>query len=396
MSNTTIYKGFTLIDGTGGEPIEDTYMMVEDEKIVKIGKISDLSNNSDFKSVDLSGKYIMPGLINSHVHITMEPVGNPFAIMSNESDAMTSLRGAANLKKTLSSGTTFFRDLGGPNGVDIDLRNAVSKKMIEGPEFLAAGKVVCMTGGHGWMTGREADGPVETRKAAREQLKAGADIIKVMATGGVMTEGVEPGSPQFTTEELRAAIEEAHKAGRKTATHAQGTEGIKNALRAGIDSIEHGFFLDDEAIELMVHNDVFLVPTLAAPYWIIDAGVEKGVPEFAVEKSKAVIESHAKSFQKAREAGVKIAMGTDAGTPFNKHGKNKFEIKMMVENGMKPIEAIKAATMGGAELMELTDKLGSISEGKLADMVVVDGKPDQDIEDIYEVAEVYKEGKKVK
>jgi len=383
-----------LVDVENEEIIEDAVFTVEDDKFNFVGNSEKDVDDFD-EVVNFGGKTVIPGLIDAHIHSLFDASGDPFGSLEAESASMITLKAANFMKKTLEAGIVAIRDMGGVDYLEMGLNEAIKSGLSKGPRMQLSGKLITMTGGHGHQFGREVDSPHEARKAAREQLKNGVDLIKIMATGGVMTEGVQPGAPQLTEEEMRAAIIEAHKAERKTATHAQGVEGIKNALRAGIDSIEHGIFLDDEAIELMVHNDVFLVPTLAAPYWIIDAGVEKGVPEFAVEKSKAVIESHAKSFQKAREAGVKIAMGTDAGTPFNKHGKNKFEIKMMVENGMKPIEAIKAATMGGAELMELTDKLGSISEGKLADMVVVDGKPDQDIEDIYEVAEVYKEGKRV-
>src|SRR6056297_275562 len=390
-----LFKNMRLVDVENEEIIEDAVFTVEDDKFNFVGNSEKDVDDFD-EVVNFGGKTVIPGLIDAHIHSLFDASGDPFGSLEAESASMITLKAANFMKKTLEAGIVAIRDMGGVDYLEMGLNEAIKSGLSKGPRMQLSGKLITMTGGHGHQFGREVDSPHEARKAAREQLKNGVDLIKIMATGGVMTEGVQPGAPQLTEEEMRAAIIEAHKAERKTATHAQGVEGIKNALRAGIDSIEHGIFLDDEAIELMVHNDVFLVPTLAAPYWIIDAGVEKGVPEFAVEKSKAVIESHAKSFQKAREAGVKIAMGTDAGTPFNKHGKNKFEIKMMVENGMKSIEAIKAATMGGAELMELTDKLGSISEGKFADMVVVDGKPDQDIEDIYEVAEVYKEGKKVK
>jgi len=389
-----LFKNMRLVDVENEEIIEDAVFTVEDDKFNFVGNSEKDVDDFD-EVVNFGGKTVIPGLIDAHIHSLFDASGDPFGSLEAESASMITLKAANFMEKTLEAGIVAIRDMGGVDYLEMGLNEAIKSGLSKGPRMQLSGKLITMTGGHGHQFGREVDSPHEARKAAREQLKNGVDLIKIMATGGVMTEGVQPGAPQLTEEEMRAAIIEAHKAERKTATHAQGVEGIKNALRAGIDSIEHGIFLDDEAIELMVHNDVFLVPTLAAPYWIIDAGVEKGVPEFAVEKSKAVIESHAKSFQKAREAGVKIAMGTDAGTPFNKHGKNKFEIKMMVENGMKPIEAIKAATMGGAELMELTDKLGSISEGKFADMVVVDGKPDQDIEDIYEVAEVYKEGKRV-
>ena len=389
-----LFKNMRLVDVENEKIIENAVFTVEDGKFSFVGN-SDEKINDFEEVVNLGGKTVIPGLIDAHIHSLFDASGDPFGSLEAESPSMITLKAANFMEKTLEAGVVAIRDMGGVDYLEMGLNEAINSGLTKGPRMQLSGKLITMTGGHGHLFGREVDSPHEARKAAREQLKNGVDLIKIMATGGVMTEGVQPGAPQLTEEEMRAAIIEAHKAERKTATHAQGVEGIKNALRAGIDSIEHGIFLDDEAVELMVENDVFLVPTLAAPYWIIDAGVEKGVPEFAVEKSKAVIESHTKSFQKAREAGVKIAMGTDAGTPFNKHGKNKFEIKMMVENGMKPIEAIKAATMGGAELMEISDKLGSVSEGKLADMVVVDGRPDQNIEDIYKVVEVYKDGKKV-
>ncbi|MFN2364438.1 MAG: amidohydrolase family protein, partial [Halarsenatibacteraceae bacterium] len=240
------------------------------------------------------------------------------------------------------------------------------------------------------------DSPAEARKAAREQLKAGVDFIKIMATGGVMTEGVEPGAPQLTEVEMAAAIAEAHKSGRKTAAHAQGTEGIKNALKAGIDTIEHGVFLDDETIELMLKNDVYLVPTLSAVQSIVEEGVEAGIPEFAVRKSETVLDSHIRSFQRARKAGVKIDMGTDAGTPLNFHGANLSELELMVEHGMKPLEAIKAATLTGAEMIGLADELGSLEAGKDAHLLVVDGNPDKDIKDIHNIYQVYKNGRLIR
>ncbi|MGM0436650.1 MAG: amidohydrolase family protein [Bacillota bacterium] len=389
-----VFKNMRLVDVENEKVLEDAVIVMKNGKFSYVGS-SQSEITEDAEVVDLGGKTVLPGLIDTHIHSLFDASGDPFSSLESDSPSMITLKAADFMEKTLESGIVAIRDMGGVDYLEMGLNEAIKSGLTKGPRMQLSGKLITMTGGHGHLFGREVDSPHEARKAAREQLKNGVDLIKIMATGGVMTEGVQPGAPQLTEEEMRAAIVEAHKAERKTATHAQGVEGIKNALRAGIDSIEHGIFLDNEAIELMVKNDVFLVPTLAAPYWIIDAGVEGGVPEFAVEKSKSVIESHAKSFQKAREAGVKVAMGTDAGTPFNKHGKNTFEVKMMVENGMKPIEAIKAATMDGAELMEISDKLGSVSEGKLADMVVVDGKPDQDIEDIYEVVRVYKEGKKV-
>ncbi|NLJ99110.1 MAG: amidohydrolase family protein [Tissierellia bacterium] len=396
MSNKTLYKGFTMIDGTGKEPVSNAWFLVEGKKITKIGQGDDLPSAEDINIVDLDDKVVMPGLINSHVHITMEPVGDPFSLLMSESLAKTALRGAANLRKHLLSGTTYFRDLGAPGGVDLALRDAVKEGLIEGPEFLAASKVVTMTGGHGWPMGREADGVDETRKAAREQLKEGADLIKIMATGGVMTQGVEPGSPQLSKEEMESAIIEAHKAGKKTASHAQGTEGIKNAILAGIDSIEHGIFLDDEVIQLMVEKGVYLVPTLVAPYFIVENGVEAGIPKDAVDKSEMVMGSHMESFRKAYEAGVKIAMGTDAGTPFNLHDGAPYELKLMVDCGMTPMESLVSSTKTSAELLGIDEEYGTLEEGKFADFLVLDESPLDNLDTLFNINSVYKLGQLVK
>jgi imidazolonepropionase-like amidohydrolase len=396
MAKKIMYKGFKLIDGTGSKPIENAYMIVGDKKISKVGRFVDLETVEDCELVDLTGKTVMPGLINSHVHIVMEPAADPNSILMNESKYKAAIRGVANLKKQLYAGTTFFRDMGGLDFIDLEIRDAVKQGLIEGPEFLASGKVITMTGGHGWIMGREAAGPDEIRKAAREQLMAGADVIKIMATGGVMTKGVEPGSPQLSMEEMKAAVEEAGKAGKRTATHAQGTTGIKNAIRAGLDSIEHGIFLDDEAIQMMVENGTFLVPTLVAPYFIVKYGEEAGIPKFAVEKSKYVMEYHLDSFRRAHQAGVKIAMGTDSGTPFNKHEGAPYELKMMAENGMTAMEAIVASTKGSAECLGIEREYGTLEAGKFADFLVLDNNPAEDLDALFDISQIYKLGKRVK
>ncbi|MDY0235815.1 MAG: amidohydrolase family protein [Gudongella sp.] len=396
MTKKTVYKGFTLIDGTGKAPLENAYLLVEDKKIKEVGSYSDLKTSDECVVVDLNGKIVMPGMINSHVHIVMEPIGDPNSLLMSESKYKTTLRGVANLKKHLNSGVTFFRDMGGLDFIDIELRDAVNSGLIEGPQFLASGKVVTMTGGHGWAMGRESDGPEETRKAAREQLKAGADIVKIMATGGVMTKGVEPGSPQLTMEEMKPAVDEAHKSGKKTASHAQGTVGIKNAIRAGIDSIEHGIFLDDESISMMLENGTYLVPTLAAPYFIVKYGVANGVPDFIVKKAESVMDSHIASFKQAFKAGVKIAMGTDSGTPFNQHDGSYYELMLFVENGMTPMEAIVTSTKNSAECLGIEKEYGTLEKDKFADFIVLDENPLDKLDTLLDVKEVYKLGKKVK
>jgi imidazolonepropionase-like amidohydrolase len=278
------------------------------------------------------------------------------------------------------AGVTTIRDMGARDGIDLGLRQAIRTGLVPGPRMLASGQPICMTGGHGWQLGREANGPEEVRKATREQIKAGTDIVKLMATGGVLTPAVEPGSEQLTEAELRAGVEEAHKAGKKTATHAMGTKGILNALRAGIDSIEHGVYLDDEAVRLMKKRGVLLIPTLAALFQIESKGVKAGIPAFAVEKTLKVKPFHLESICLARQAGVAVAMGTDAGTPFNLHGENLQELQLLVQHcGFSPLEAIEAGTRVSAQVLGLEKELGTIEEGKFADLVVVDGDPLDDI-----------------
>jgi imidazolonepropionase-like amidohydrolase len=279
----------------------------------------------------------------------------------------------------LEAGVTTVRDMGGRDYVDLAIRDGIESGLLQGPRMICSGRLICMTGGHGWQFGREASGVDDVREAVREQLKMGVNFIKLIATGGVMTKGVDPGATQFTLEELMAGVEEARKAGRRTATHAQGTEGIKNSLWAGINSIEHGFFLDDEAIELMLEMNAYLVPTLNAPYQIVKGGVKGGVPRYAVEKSKAVMKSHFQSVRRACKSKVPIAMGTDAGTPFNRHGENPKEMELLVKAGMTLMESIVATTKIASEVLGLGKKVGTLEKGKLADLIVVDGDPIKDI-----------------
>ncbi len=338
----------------------------------------DIPDHLDVKLyIDGSGCSLTPGLIDSHVHITMDPDPDPWPKLQ-ESDAMISLRGAKNALQSLRAGFTTLRDMGAKNHVDIALRNAIRQGLVPGPRLLVSGKCLCMTGGHGWMMGREVDSPDEARKGAREQLKATADVIKIMATGGVMTPGVEPGAAQLTYEEMAAAVSEAVKAGKKTATHAQGSTGIRNAVLAGISSVEHGFYLTEEICDLMRQRGTFLVATLAAPHWIIEHGESAGIPAWAVEKARHSSAAHVESFRLAMREGVPIAMGTDAGTPFNAHGKNAFELELMVRYGMSPSDALASATVRAAELLGLAD-IGRIATGMAADMILVEGDPIEDI-----------------
>jgi imidazolonepropionase-like amidohydrolase len=273
---------------------------------------------------------------------------------------------------------TTVRDLGGKDYIDIAIRDGIESGLLQGPRVICSGKPICMTGGHGWQFGYEADGVDGIRKAVREQLKVGANVIKLVATGGIMTRGAEPGSAQLTFEELRAGIEEARKAGRRTASHAQGQEGIKNSILAGVNSIEHGLFLDDETIELMLEMKTYLVPTLCARYHILKGGVKKGIPSFMVEKVKSTMKNRIQSFRKAYKAKVPIALGTDAGTPLNPHGENLRELEMLVNMGLTPMQAIVGATKTASEVLGLENEIGTLEKGKLADLIIVDGDPLKD------------------
>ena len=373
----TLFTNASVVDVFTGTASSPTSVLTENGIIKEIGE--NLTAPEEAKVVDLSGKTMLPGLFNCHVHMCSD-AGN--GIKTPLPDASITVRAINNLRTLLNSGVTYIRDAGAPHHIDIALHEAEKKGDILAPEMQTAGRCICMTGGHGHDSGREADGPDDCRKAAREQLKAGANWIKVMATGGVMTKGVEPGSAQLTEDELRAAIEEAHKCGAKTFTHAQGLDGIKNALRAGIDSIEHGFYLDDWCFDFMKENNVFLVPTLAAPHWIVVNGTEAGIPDYVVRKASNAIEAHHDSFRRAHKAGVKIALGTDAGTPFNKFHLTAYEAVLMVENGMTPAEAIRCGTINSAELMEVADTHGSITVGKRANFAIFEKSPLEDIHNL--------------
>jgi imidazolonepropionase-like amidohydrolase len=361
-----------------GQIMESATVVVDDGRIASVepgGK----PVPQGFEQIDITAKTLCPGFIDCHVHIVLDGAADPLREAFNANRFMTTLKAAGLAKLTLQGGFTTIRDMGGLDGIDLVLRDAIAQGVTPGPRIMASANPVVITGGHGWLMAREADGPADFRKAAREQIKAGADQVKLMATGGVLTNGVQPGNAQATEKEMRAAIQEAHKTGRKTASHAQGTEGILNALRAGIDSIEHGFWLNDEAIEMMLKRGVGYVPTLAAIHYIIVNGEGAGIPQEFVDKAKYVSEAHKNSLLMARDAGVLIGMGTDAGTPFNRHGQNANEMQLMVEAGLSPKEALVSATGSAAKILGLQDEIGMIAKGKQADLVVVDGNPLEDI-----------------
>ena len=387
-----ILTNLRLIDGTG-RVWDRATIEIEGERIAAV---TGTGPPPGAEALDLAGKTATPGLINCHTHMCLDGSPDPMGAWQRRSITENVLLAARHAEATLGAGITTVRDLGGFDGVDLQLRKAIHDGLLPGPRMLASGKPLCMTGGQGHVLAREVDGPDEARKGAREQLKAGADVVKLMATGGVMTPGVEPGSAQLTYEELRAAVEEAEKAGKLTASHAQGTAGVKNALRAGIGSIEHGFFLDAEAIDTMLEQGTVFVPTLAALHQVLEAGTEAGIPAYAIEKARRATDAHLDSFRRAREAGVRIAAGNDGGTPFNRSDNLAGELECLVAAGMTPAEALDAAHGTAAALLGMADQIGTVEPGKRADLVVLDADPLADISAVRQVHMVIKAGQRVR
>jgi len=372
-----LFENCRIIDGKGGV-IERGFVAVEGNRIHAVG---DSSGNRPHarEAIDLTGLTLLPGIIDSHVHLSLNADADPMASFGRDSDFMIAYKSQKNAYRTLLAGITTVRDLGSTSDIGIHLRNAVASGIVTGPRILSSGKCICMTGGHGWTMGREADGEAEVKKAVREQLKAGADVIKIMATGGVMTQGVESGAPQYTFEELKAGTEEAHKAGRKVSSHVQGIVGLRNALKAGIESIEHGNMIDEETVAMLLERNAYLVPTLSAPHNILKNGEGSGIPAYVMEKTRRVAGAHVESAKLAYTRGVTIVMGTDAGTPFNLHGANMKELELLCRIGLTPMESIISATSTAARLLGLDKELGVVEDGKLADLIVIEGNPLDDI-----------------
>ena len=376
-SETLVLSGARIIDGTGAEPVRGRSVVVEKGVIAAVVEDARAPRGN---GVDLAGHTLLPGLINCHVHLCLGAEADPVRPLREEPLGLTAIKALLRARETARAGVTTVRDLGGREYVEIAVRRAIQEGLIDGPRIVAAGRPVCMTGGHGHWLAREADGPDDARKAVREQLKAGADVIKIIATGGVMTPGVEPGSPQLTLDEMRAAIEEASRAGRRTAAHAMASSGISDAIAAGITSIEHGIYLTEEIVAHMRRDGTFLVPTLNAPAAIASGGLAAGIPDFMVRKSEVIVPAHVASFQLAHRAGVRIAAGADSGTPLNFHGSLLPELTLMVKYGMTPLEAIRAATVTAADCLGLGEVTGRVAPGYAADLIAVAGDPAERIE----------------
>ena len=380
-----------VFDGTGSPVLHDHSVVVEGDRISWVGPAGSAPELPGARVVDGTGRTLLPGLFNNHVHL-----GSDVSESARSGDTLagsvvaSTVYGVNNLRETLPTGVTSVRDCGSVEGFAIELRDLVERGVVPGPRVLAAGRVITMTGGHGHFIGRQADGPWGIAAATRAELKEGADFIKIMSTGGVLTKGVSPLQTALHVEELAAAVAEAHNAGKRITSHAIGGQGVKNAILAGLDSIEHACFMDDETIELALDRGTIIVPTLIAVRRIAENGDR--LPAWMHEKVMLEAEASERSFRSAVAAGVTIACGTDAGTPYNAHSDLPGELELMVEFGMSPVQALVSATSTSAVNFGLTDELGTVTEGKLADLLLVEGDPTSDVSAIRDVVLVLKAG----
>jgi imidazolonepropionase-like amidohydrolase len=393
-----------LLDVGSGKYRENQIIWIEEGRIRKIGSESEIAAQlpSTAHTIDLSHFTVLPGLIDSHTHLT----GSPFLLGTawlHDSVPRAALRGARNARTTLEAGFTTIRDLGSFGYADIALRDAINEGDAVGPRALVCGEQLSITGGHGddtylapefnYTDGGVADGTAAVMRMVRRNIKYGADVIKMMATGGVTSEADDPRAEQFSPEEMRTIVETAHRLGRKVAAHASGTQGIKDAVLAGVDSIEHGSFIDEEGIQLMKAHGTYLVPTVYLFDWQQENSAKTGMTPNMLRKLKLVNSVAQKNVERAFRRGVKVAFGTDA-TMFP-HGLNAREFAVMVRLGLTPLQAIQAATVNAADLLGWSDRVGSLDVGKYADLIAVDGDPLTDVTVLERVQFVMKGGEVV-
>jgi imidazolonepropionase-like amidohydrolase len=386
-----VLTGGRLITGTG-QVIDRGTLIIEDQVITASGPEDQVVKPNGASTLDMSGKTILPGLIDTHVHLDLHGMPDTYHESLVE-DKLRTIRASNEMANTVRSGITTVRNAGSSNYIDIAVKRAVEEGLVIGPRILASGKIICMlTAGSEYFQGlyREADGVDENRRAAREQLKEGADLLKIMATGAIMNPGGTPGAPHLNVEEIRAVVEEGEKTGKHTAAHAHGAEGIKNAIKAGVRTIEHGTLADADALKMMADQGVFLISTLCSNYWMLNNTSINGIPQFMFEKAEEVAKIRVENLHRALEAGVQVAMGTDAGTPYNYHGRNAMELVQYVDKGiMDPIRAITASTKVAADAIGLLSQIGTLEPGKQADLLVLNTDPIQDIHCLMDLDSIF-------
>jgi imidazolonepropionase-like amidohydrolase len=404
----TVYvKAGHLFDATSDNLRDNVVLVVQGERISRVGSASEVSIPAGATVVDLSKAWVLPGLIDCHTHLEARSDRYDPIWDVRTTPFMGGFNGVVNANRTLQAGFTGVRDVGSQPFFAVDLRNAINEGQFPGPRVVASGPPISITGGHGDMNGfappvenmmypaerdyQLADGPEQVRHVVREQVKYGVDVIKILATGGVLSAGDKPGAEQMTYDEMKMAVDEAHRAGRKVAAHAHGTEGIKDAIRAGVDSIEHGSLIDAEGIEMMKAHGTYLVADIYNDDYILGKAIEFGLPKENVEKEKMVGRLQRENFSKAVAAGVKIAFGTDAGV--YPHGDNAKQFHYMVKFGMTPAGAIRAATSSAADLIDRAHDVGTLETGKYADLIAVTENPLDRVEVLEHVSFVMKGGK---
>jgi imidazolonepropionase-like amidohydrolase len=393
-----------LLDVRTGKLLNDQVVVFDANGVVTaVGPAGSPMAAGGVTITDLSSATCLPGLIDVHTHITGDPSDGGYASLGI-STAQETVHGVKNARVTLHAGFTTVRNVGASGYTDVAVRDGVNEGMIEGPRMIVSGPPLGITGGHcddnllayefHHRAEGVADGPWAARAKVRETVKYGADVIKVCASGGVLSKGDQPGTPQYTLEELKAIVEEAHKLGRKVAAHAHGTQSIKDAINAGIDSVEHSSFIDDEGIALAKQHGTYLVFDIYNDDFILAEGAKSGMLPESIEKEKKVGRTQRENFKKSFQAGAKIAFGTDAGV--YPHGDNARQFAKMIEWGMKPTDAIQAATIKAADLIGWSDKVGSIETGHFADVIAVSGDPTSDVKLLENVQFVMKGGVVVK
>jgi imidazolonepropionase-like amidohydrolase len=391
-----------LLDVKSGKVLADQMLVIEDGKIVSAGPAADAKPAADAVRIELPDATVLPGLIDAHTHLTMEPrFGYDQLAISVPRQALI---GAKNARLTLLAGFTTVRNVGAQNFTDVALRDAINAGDVPGPRMMVSGPALSITGGHcdnnmlpfeyHATDGGVADGIAAVQHKVRENIKYGADLIKVCATGGVLSLGDNPQASQYTLEELKATVADAHRLGRKVAAHAHGAEGIRWAAEAGVDSIEHGSYIDDAGIAVMKEHGTYLVPTLYLGDWMIDNAGLTRLPPPLLAKAREVIPAARKNIAHAFASGVKVAFGTDAAV--YPHGLNAHEFAVMVRLGLTPLQAIQAATLNAADLLGWSGKVGTLESGAWADIVAVDGDPTKDVTTLERVKFVMKGGEVVK
>lgn len=402
----TYIKAGRLFDGTGDAAREKMVIVVADERIQSVGSAAETPIPSGATVLDLSRATLLPGLIDCHTHLGGRADRYDPIYRFKDTPFQSAFAGVVNARKTLEAGFTTVRDVGSPPFLAVDLRDSINEGFIPGPRIVASGPGISITGGHGDLNNYSpqtrvtmfpeerdyhiADGVDQVRHVVRAQIKYGVDVIKILASGGVLSRGDSPGAPQYTVEELKAAADEAHVAGRKIAAHAHGTQGIKNAIAAGINSIEHASLIDDEGIRMAKEHGTYLVMDIYNDDYILGKARDFHIPEEFIEKEKQVGRLQRENFAKAVAAGAKMAFGTDAGV--YPHGDNARQFFYMVKYGMTPAQAIRAATTNAADLLGRSQDVGSIAPGKYADIIAVSSDPLADVRALENVGFVMKGG----